>query len=122
MPEARPLCAGLLGSVPGWLDVPAGRGSRPRAVRAVSLLGAHALKPGQALPPPTGTAARLYSACGTLHTGLPGVLPGQALPPPTALSPSSLEVLSQSFRHFVLLNSGRTIAHVDSASVHITRY
>ena len=66
-----PCWAGLL-CVPCWaglLCVPVGGGppaSRPRrepsARRVVS-------KPGQAPPPPTGTAARPSGPSGTLHTG-----------------------------------------------------
>ena len=43
--------------------------ARPRAVRAASIARRVVSKPGQAPPPPTGTAARPYSACGALHTG-----------------------------------------------------
>ena len=76
--------------------------ARPRAVRAASFARRVVSKPGQAPPPPTGTAA---GPSGALHTGgacgsgVPGqalqasrrppigrgvcVLPGQAPPPPT---------------------------------------
>ena len=57
---------GLLG--PGcWLCPWAA--ARPRAVRAASLKARRvASKPGQAPPPPTGTAARPSGPSGTLHT------------------------------------------------------
>ena len=64
--------AGVLGAVgPGRLDGP-GRcvcrwaAARPRAVRAASFARRVVSKPGQAPPPPTGTAAR---PSGALHTG-----------------------------------------------------
>ena len=56
---------GLLG--PGcWLCPWAA--ARPRAVRAASFARRVASKPGQAPPPPTGTAARPSGPSGTLHT------------------------------------------------------
>ena len=72
-------CSGLL-YVPVGGGPPARRPRRePAARRVVS-------KPGQALPPPTGTAARPTNSSGILHTS--GVCrycayPVQALPPPT---------------------------------------
>ena len=56
--------------------------ARPRAVRAASFARRVASKPGQAPPPPTGTAA---GPSGTLHTGgaCGSGVPGQAPPPPT---------------------------------------
>ena len=65
--------AGVPGAVgPGRLDGP-GRcvcrwaAARPRAVRAASFARRVASKPGQAPPPPTGTAAR---PCSPRHQGL----------------------------------------------------
>ena len=56
---------GLLG--PGcWLCPWAA--ARPRAVRAASFARRVVSKPGQAPPPPTGTAARPSGPSGTLHT------------------------------------------------------
>ena len=56
---------GLLG--PGcWLCPWAA--ARPRAVRAASFARRVASKPGQAPPPPTGTAARPSGPSGALHT------------------------------------------------------
>ena len=43
--------------------------ARPRAVRAASFARRVASKPGQALPPPTGTAAWPSGPSGALHTG-----------------------------------------------------
>ena len=43
--------------------------ARPLAVRAASFARRVASKPGQALPPPTGTAARLSGPSGILHAG-----------------------------------------------------
>ena len=43
--------------------------ARPRAVRAASFARRVASKPGQAPPPPTGTAARPSGPSGALHTG-----------------------------------------------------
>ena len=67
--------AGVPGAVgPGRLDGP-GRcvcrwaAARPRAVRAASFARRVASKPGQAPPPPTGTAARSSGPSGALHTG-----------------------------------------------------
>ena len=66
--------AGVLGAVgPGRLDGP-GRcvcrwaAARPRAVRAASFARRVVSKPGQAPPPPTGTAARPSGPSGALHT------------------------------------------------------
>ena len=60
--------------------------ARPRAVRAASFARRVASKPGQAPPPPTGTAARPSAPSGALHTGgtwCAGVWPGQDPPPLT---------------------------------------
>ena len=60
--------------------------ARPRAVRAASFARRVVSKPGQAPPPPTGTAARPSAPSGALHTGgtwCAGVWPGQAPPPLT---------------------------------------
>ena len=43
--------------------------ARPRAVRAASFARRVGSKPGQAPPPPTGTAARPSGPSGALHTG-----------------------------------------------------
>ena len=62
--------AGLLG-VPCWAGLhcaPVG-GTRPLAVRAVSFARRVVSKPGQAPPPPTGTAARPSGPSGGLHIG-----------------------------------------------------
>ena len=79
--------AGVLGAVgPGRLDGP-GRcvcrwaAARPRAVRAASFARRVVSKPGQAPPPPTGTAARPCSPrrqasgfCGGRQSGGPALL------------------------------------------------
>ena len=60
--------------------------ARPRAVRAASFARRVVSKPGQAPPPPTGTAARPSAPSGALHTGgtwCAGVWPGQDPPPLT---------------------------------------
>ena len=59
--------------------------ARPRAVRAASFARRVVSKPGQAPPPPTGTAAWPSSPSGALHTGgaCDSGVPGQAPPPPT---------------------------------------
>ena len=60
--------------------------ARPRAVRAASFARRVVSKPGQAPPPPTGTAARPSAPSGALHTGGAcgsGVWPGQDPPPLT---------------------------------------
>ena len=59
--------------------------ARPLAVRAASFARRVASKPGQALPPPTGTAARFSGLSGSLHTvgACVASKPGQAPPPPT---------------------------------------
>ena len=60
--------------------------ARPLAVRAASFARRVVSKPGQALPPPTGTAAWISSPYAALQTaGDRRVVskPGQALPPPT---------------------------------------
>ena len=68
---------------PGCLVCP-WAAARPRAVRAASCARRVVSKPGQALPPPTGTAARPSAPAGALHTGDSWcALPGHALPPPT---------------------------------------
>ena len=70
--------AGLLGAPVGG-GPPARRPRRePSARRVVS-------KPGQAPPPPTGTAARFSGLSGSLHTvgACVASKPGQAPPPPT---------------------------------------
>ena len=56
--------------------------ARPRAVRAASFARRVVSKPGQAPPPPTGTAA---GPSGALHTGgaCGSGVPRQAPPPPT---------------------------------------
>ena len=64
--------------------------ARPRAVRAASFARRVVSKPGQAPPPPTGTATRPSGPSGYLHTGgtwCAGMWPGQAPPPPTAPPP-----------------------------------
>ena len=95
---------GLLG--PGCSMCP-WAAARPRAVRAASLKARRvASKPGQAPPPPTGTAARPSGPSGTLHTSgaccaeddsprleaRPGPAAADqhralALPPPTSTAP-----------------------------------
>ena len=94
---------GLLG--PGCSMCP-WAAARPRAVRAASFARRVASKPGQAPPPPTGTAARPSGPSGTLHTSgaccagddsprleaRPGPAAadqhrGLALPPPTGTAP-----------------------------------
>ena len=52
---------------PGCLVCP-WAAARPRAVRAASFARRVVSKPGQALPPPTGTAARPAGPSGALHT------------------------------------------------------
>ena len=53
---------------PGYFACP-WAAARPRAVRAAILKARRVVsKPGQAPPPPTGTAARPSSSSGTLHT------------------------------------------------------
>ena len=54
--------------VPGCLVCP-WAAARPRAVRAASCARRVVSKPGQAPPPPTGTAARPSGPSGALHTG-----------------------------------------------------
>ncbi len=67
--------AGVLGAGgPGRLDGPGcfvcpWAAARPRAVRAASFARRVVSKPGQAPPPPTGTAARPSGPSGALHTG-----------------------------------------------------
>ena len=53
---------------PGCLVCP-WAAARPRAVRAASFARRVVSKPGQAPPPPTGTAARPTNPSGALHTG-----------------------------------------------------
>ena len=68
---------------PGYLACP-WAAARPRAVRAASFARRVVSKPGQAPPPPTGTAARPSGPSGALHTSvaLRVVLrSGQASPP-----------------------------------------
>ena len=48
--------------------------ARPRAVRAASFARRVVSKPGQAPPPPTGTAARPSGPSGALHSGCDGGL------------------------------------------------
>ena len=59
--------------------------ARPLAVRAASFARRVVSKPGQAPPPPTGTAARFSGLSGSLHTvgACVASKPGQAPPPPT---------------------------------------
>ena len=58
-------CSGhLLGRAAPWAA------ARPRAVRAASFARRVASKPGQASPPPTGTAAWLFGPSGALHSRL----------------------------------------------------
>ena len=65
-PPAVLLAAPLAFRAPSRLTVEPGclacrwAAARPRAVRAASFARRVVSKPGQALPPPTGTAARLY--------------------------------------------------------------
>ena len=83
------LCALLVACGPAGVSGTVGPGrcvcrwaaARPRAVRAASFARRVASKPGQALPPPTGTAA---GPSGVLHASGAGSLFG-ALPlaPPT---------------------------------------
>ena len=89
--------------------------ARPRAVRAASFARRVVSKPGQAPPPPAGTAARPTSPSGALHTsGVWSLIvarrvvskPGQALPPPINFarnSPaacSSFEYISLELQRF----------------------
>ena len=60
---------------PGCLVCP-WAAARPRAVRAASFARRVVSKPGQAPPPPTGTAARPSSPSGALHTSGAGSLFG----------------------------------------------
>ena len=74
--------------------------ARPRAVRAASFARRVVSKPGQAPPPPTGTAARPSAPSGALHTGgtwCAGVWPGQDPPPPTGAA-AWLSVFSGALR------------------------
>ena len=74
--------------------------ARPRAVRAASFARRVVSKPGQAPPPPTGTAA---GPSGALHTGgaCGSGVPGQAPPPPTgtAAGPSGALRRPPHWRH-----------------------
>ena len=74
--------AGVLGAVGPGRCVCRWAAARPRAVRAASFARRVVSKPGQAPPPPTGTAA---DPSGALYTGgaCGSGVPGQALPPPT---------------------------------------
>ena len=66
--------------------------ARPRAVRAASFARRVVSKPGQAPPPPTGTAA---GPSGALHTGgtCGSGVPRQAPPPPTGTAAGPLGAL-----------------------------
>ena len=83
------------GPAPRSPPVPSGPSGALHTGVAVSLCvsGCVVSKPAQALPPPTGTAARLCGSSGALHTGVAVSLcvsgcvvskPGQARPPPTS--------------------------------------
>ena len=63
----------VLSCGPGCLVCP-WAAARPRAVRAASFARRVVSKPGQALPPPMGTAARPMGPFGALHTGGAGSL------------------------------------------------
>ena len=82
--------AGVPGAGPGRC-VCRWAAARPRAARAASFARRVVSKPGQAPPPPTGTAA---DPSGALHTGgaCGSGVPGQAPPPPTgtAAGPSGI--------------------------------
>ena len=56
-----------------------GAAARPRAVRAASFARRVVSKPGQALPPPTGTAARPFRFVHALHTGGGGILQNEEM-------------------------------------------
>ena len=73
VPGCRVACgaAGVPGAAwgPGCLMCP-WAAARPRAVRAASFARRVVSKPGQAPPPPTGTAAWLFGPSGALHSRL----------------------------------------------------
>ena len=75
--------------------------ARPRAVRAASFARRVVSKPGQAPPPPTGTAARPSAPSGALHTGgtwCAGVWPGQDPPPLTGAAARPGSKLARALR------------------------
>ena len=101
--------------------------ARPRAVRAASFARRVVSKPGQAPPPPTGTAARPSAPSGALHTGgtwCAGVWPGQDPPPLTGAvarprhRPRASPLMLTNFAR----NSPTTVSNLECASLELQRF
>ena len=108
--------------------------ARPLAVRAASCARRVVSKPGQAPPPPTGTAARPSGPSGALHTGgaCCYVLPGQAPPPPTGTAawpllgprpshPALAPLIPEPTPNFAC-NSPKTISNLEFRSLELQHF
>ena len=109
--------------------------ARPRAVRAASCARRVVSKPGQAPPPPTGTAARPSGPSGALHTSGAGSLFGSStrrlearpgpywdpVPRPQPSRPALTSHISEPTRNFAR-NSPTSLSNSEIRSLELQRF